>query len=60
MASGQRTFAAAATAKIKVKLTAPGKGLLKNTKSLKLTAKGTFTPTGKTSVVATKVFVLKH
>jgi hypothetical protein len=60
VASGQRRFSAAGTAKIKIKLTAAGKRLLKHAKKLKLTAKGTFTPTGKTPITATKVFVLKR
>lgn len=45
---------------IRVKLTAAGKRLLKHAKSLKLTAKGTFTPAGKTPISITKVFVVKH
>jgi Carboxypeptidase regulatory-like domain len=60
VASGQMTFSAAGTAKIKIKLTATGKRLLKNTKSLKLTGKATFTPTGKAPVAVTKAFVLKQ
>ncbi len=60
VASGQRSFSAAGTAKIKIKLTAAGKRLLKHAKKLKLTAKGTFTPTGKTPITTTKVFVLKR
>jgi hypothetical protein len=60
VASGQRSFSAAGTATIKIKLTAAGKRLLKHAKQLKLTAKGTFTPTGKTPITATKVFVLKR
>ena len=60
MASGQRSFSAAGTAKIKIQLTAAGKRLLKHAKQLKLTAKGTFTPTGKTAITTTKVFVLKR
>jgi hypothetical protein len=60
VASGRRSFSAAGTAKIKIKLTAAGKRLLKHAKKLKLTAKGTFTPTGKTPITATKVFVLKR
>jgi hypothetical protein len=58
---GQHTFPTAETATIKIKLTSAGKNLLKHAKTLKLTAKGTFTPTGKAQVSATKVFVLlKH
>jgi hypothetical protein len=46
VASGQATFSAAGTGKLRIKLTAVGKRLLKHAKSLKLTAKGVFTPTG--------------
>jgi hypothetical protein len=60
VAAGQMTFSAARTAKINVKLTAAGKRLLKHAKSVKLTAKGTFTPTGKAPITTTKVFVLKR
>jgi hypothetical protein len=60
VAAGQHTFSTAATATIKIKLTAAGRRLLEHTKRLKLTAKGTFTPTGKTPITTTKVFVLKH
>jgi hypothetical protein len=58
--AGQRTFSAAGTATIKIKLTAAGKSLLKHATKLKLTAKGTFTPTGKTAITATRTFVLKR
>ncbi len=60
VAAGHLTFPAAGTAMIRVKLTAAGKRLLKHAKSLKLTAKGTFTPAGKTPISITKVFVVKH
>jgi hypothetical protein len=60
VASGKLTFSAAGTAKVKLKLTAAGKSLLKHAKKLKLTAKGTFTPTGKTPITASKTFVLKR
>jgi hypothetical protein len=60
VASGRASFAAAATQKLKIKLTSAGKRLLKGAKSLKLTAKGSFTPAGRTPVVVTKAFVLKH
>jgi hypothetical protein len=59
VASGRLHFSKAQTAKIKVKLTTVGQTLLKKTKSLKLTARGTFTPTGKAPVSATKTFVLR-
>jgi hypothetical protein len=63
VASGRLTFAAAGTAKLKIKLTAAGKTLLKREKSghaklLKLTAKATFTPAGRAAIVTTKTFTL--
>ena len=58
VASGQRSFSRAGTAKIKIKLTAAGKRLLRHARRLKLTAKGAFTPTGKAPITTTKVFVL--
>jgi uncharacterized repeat protein (TIGR02543 family) len=60
VAAGHLTFSGAGSATIKIKLTAAGKRLLKHAKKLKLTAKGTFAPTGKTPVAATTVFVLKR
>jgi hypothetical protein len=63
VASGRLTFTAAGTAKMKIELTAAGKGLLRRAKrsgQIKLTGKGTFTPTGKTPVSATTVFVLER
>jgi DNA-binding beta-propeller fold protein YncE len=60
VAAGRRTFVAAGTATITIKLTAAGKRLLKHAKKLKLTAKGSFTPTGKAPITTTKAFVLKH
>jgi hypothetical protein len=58
--AGHQTFSAPGTATIKIKLTAAGKSLLKHAKQLKLTAKGTFTPTGKAPITATRSFVLKR
>ena len=60
VASGQQSFSTAGTATIKIKLTATGKRRLKHAKRLKLTAEGTFTPTGETPVSATKAFVLER
>jgi subtilase family serine protease len=60
IASGRMSFSAAGTATIKLRLSPTGKALLKHAKQLKLTAKGTFTPTGNTPVSATKSFVLKR
>jgi hypothetical protein len=60
VASGRATFAAAATEKLKIKLTSAGKTMLKRARTLKLTAKGSFTPAGKNAVVVTKAFVLRR
>jgi hypothetical protein len=60
VAAGRRTFSAATTTTIKINLTSTGKRLLKHAKRLKLTAKGTFTPTGSAAITKTKVFVLKR
>jgi hypothetical protein len=60
VASGEMTFSAARTATVKIRLTAKGKQLLKHAKHIKLTAKGTFTPTGKAPVTALRTFVLKR
>jgi hypothetical protein len=58
LAVGKATFSAAATVKLTIKLTANGTRLLQHAKRLKLTAKGTFTPTATHAVVATKTFTL--
>ena len=58
VAAGRMTFSAAATGRIKVKLTRAGRRLLRSSKRLKLTARGTFTATGMPPVVATKAFTL--
>jgi hypothetical protein len=61
VASGRRTFAAAGTATIKVKLTGAGRRALKHKKQLKLTALGTFTPGREVPpITATGTFVLKR
>jgi hypothetical protein len=61
VASGRRTFAAAGTATIEVKLTGAGRRALKHTKQLKLTALGAFTPGQKVPpITATGTFVLKR
>jgi hypothetical protein len=60
VAAGHGTFSAAGSATLQIKLTAVGKRLLKHAMKLKLTAKGTFRPTGKAPITTTKVFVLKH
>jgi Pro-kumamolisin, activation domain/Subtilase family len=60
VAIGQVKFSAAGTKSVKLKLTTAGKALLKRSKHVKLTAKGTFTSSGKAAVSATKVFTLKR
>jgi hypothetical protein len=58
IASGQQLFGRAGARTIELKLTPAGKRLLKRTKRVRLTAKGTFTSRGK-SVSTTRTFVLK-
>jgi hypothetical protein len=58
VATVNATFSQAGTQKLTITLTANGKQLLKHAKRLKLTAKGTFTPAGKSAIVATKNFTL--
>jgi subtilase family serine protease len=60
VADGRLTFTAARAGKIVLKFTAAGKALLKRSKQLKLTAKGTFTPQGKATLSATKTFMLRR
>ena len=60
VANGQHAFLAAGTATIKIDLTLAGKAILKRVKKIKLSARGTFTPTGKPAVTAVKTFVLKR
>jgi hypothetical protein len=60
VASGQASFSTAGAKGIKIKLTAAGRRLLRSSKRVKLTAKGTFTPTGERSVSVTKAFVLSR
>jgi hypothetical protein len=60
VASGQLTFSAAGTGPIKVKPTAVGRRLLKHADRIKLTARGTFTPTGMTPITATRTFALRR
>lgn len=58
-ASGSLNFKAPETKKITVRLSAKGQKLLKHRSSLKLTAKGSFTPPGKAAVTAKKPLTLK-
>ena len=50
----------AGRANIKIVLTAKGRKLLKGVKHLKLTAKGTFTPTGQATTSTTKSFTVRR
>ncbi len=59
-ASGRLTFSAPATKKLTIRLTGKGVSLLKHRKSVKLTAKGSFTPTGKSPITAKREFTLKR
>jgi hypothetical protein len=58
VANAKKTLTKAGTAKILIKLTTVGRQLLKGIKRIKLTAKGTFTPTHQHAVVAIKTFTL--
>jgi len=58
VAAGHLSFAAAGTGVIKLKLTGAGKRLLKHAKRVKLTAVGTFAPTGAPTVRAARAFLL--
>jgi hypothetical protein len=60
VASGRLVFAAAGSGRLEVVLTAPGTRLLKHSKTLKLTAKGTFMPASGATVSTTKGFILKE
>lgn len=60
VASGRASFSTAGTKAVEIKLTAIGRRLLKNGKSVRLTAEGTFTPSGEGPVSVKKVFVLKR
>jgi hypothetical protein len=58
VASGRATFKRAGTQTLKIKLTAYGKGLLRHASRVKLTAQGTFTPSGQAKIVARATFTL--
>jgi alpha-tubulin suppressor-like RCC1 family protein len=58
-ASGSLNFKAPETKKITVKLSAKGQKLLKHRASIKLTAKGSFTPPGRAAVTTRKPLTLK-
>ena len=58
--SGRVSFTGAATSKMKIALTATGKRLLHSSKRIRLTSRGTFTPTGKVPITATRTFGLRR
>jgi uncharacterized repeat protein (TIGR01451 family) len=58
VAFGKRSFSAAGTATITIKLTVAGRRLLGRAKKLTLTAKGTLTPSSKVPITARRSFVL--
>lgn len=60
VASGRMRFSVAGTARIKVRLTREGRRLIKRGSRVKLTAKGTFTPSGGKPITAIEEFVLKR
>lgn len=57
---GHHRFARATTARVRIKLTAAGRTLVKHGKRLRLTAKGTFVAHGKLAAAETETFVLHH
>ena len=58
VATGKRRFLNAGTRNLKLKLTPAGTRLLRHSRSIKLTARGIFTPTGNHASVATTTFTL--
>lgn len=58
VATGRKGFTRAGKLSFTVKLTAKGLRLVKKTKRIKLTAKGSFTPLGQRPIVAIKSFSL--
>ena len=60
VAAGRATFKAAGTRQITMRLTKAGTRLLRRARKLKLTAKGTFTPTGRRAITATRTFTLRR
>jgi hypothetical protein len=58
VARGARGFAGARAATITVRLTPAGRRALTGARQVRLTARGTFTPTGRAVLRATRTFVL--
>ena len=59
VASGRRTFYAAAPGVIKIHLTTAGRRLLEHSKEIRLTARAVFTPVGKAAITVSKKFELR-
>jgi hypothetical protein len=60
VATGQLTFSHAGRARITVKLTAAGRTLLHRSRRIRLTIRGSFTPTGGRAILASQVIVLRR
>jgi hypothetical protein len=60
VASGKLTFAGAGRGQLKLKLTAAGRQVLRHAKHIKLTAKGTFAPSGQADVSAVGTLSLRR
>ncbi len=60
VATGTAKVGAIGTVKVHVRLTAKGRQLLRHARNQKLTAKATFTPTGKTGFTAIGTFTLRR
>jgi hypothetical protein len=60
VARGKASFAKPGTVKIKIKLTKAGIQVLNSGQHLKLTANGSFRPTGGPALVVTNTFTLKR
>ena len=57
-AGGSARFSAATPVKLKIRLTASGRRMLSSAKSLRLTARGTYTPTGGLAVTTIRTITL--
>jgi hypothetical protein len=60
IAKGSHRFSAAGKGKLAIRLTTKGRGVFKHARRLKLTAKGSFRPTGAAAIARQKTFTLKH
>jgi hypothetical protein len=60
IAKGSHKFSAAGKGKLAIRLTTKGRSVFKHARRLKLTAKGSFKPTGAAAIARQKTFTLKH